>query len=1094
MRRILMPSLVLCALFTAAFSQDAPSDKKADKKAAEKKGLPLKPERKLEFKTTEGTWLSLDVSPDGKTILFELLGDLYTLPIAGGEAKRITSGMAFDTMPVYSPDGKKIAFVSDRDGAENLWIANADATEPKQLSKDQQSGFHSPSWTPDGDYVMVSRQNNVPGDIWMFHIQGGSGVQVTRGAPAGTPEGPPGPNTPLARRAAGAIASKDGKYIYFARRTGNFSYNVTFPLWQIVRRDRATGEEDVITNHVGSAFKPVLSPDGTQLVFGTRQDTQTGLRIRDLKTGEERWLKYPITRDDQESAATRDVLPGFAFTPDGKNLILTIGGKIQRLAIASGETTAIPFEAEVSLDMGPQLKFPARVEEGPVRSRLIQAPAQSPDGKRIAFSALTQMYTTEIPGGTPKALGVSGYQPSWSRDGEWIVYSTWSGTGGQVFKMRADGTGAPQQLTTVPAYYRDPVWSPDGKRVVALRSSRQARVEAVSDLQSPIGLDVVWIPANGGEANLIVPARGVGRPHFTTNAERVYVGSAQGLQSFRFDGTDRRTHLKVESRGRGPRPAPVNDIRMSPDGKFALAKVNNQLWVVTVPVGGGDTPTVNVDTPAVPVQKLTDLGADDFRWSEDGKQITWGLGSSYFRQALSTLTFEEKKPAPPAGDADKADDKKADDAAAPPKKQLAEEFDIVIEKPRAKPQGTVAFRGAKIVTMKGDEIISDGDIVVVDNRITAIGKRGAVTIPGGAKVIDVKGATIVPGFIDIHAHWLEVKRGQLDLQNWSYLANLAYGVTTGRDPQTMSNDMFAYQDLVDTGDLPGPRAYSTGPGIFSDTNFQSLDEARNVVKRYKQYYRTNTVKSYMVGNRKQRQWMVQACKENGIMPTTEGGLDVKLNITHALDGFAGNEHSLPLVPLYKDIVEVYAKSGIVYTPTLLVAYGGPWAENYFFETTNVYRDQKLRRFIPRDILESRAKRRPWFSEEEHVFPRLAAEAAKIVRNGGRVGIGGHGQLQGIQVHWEMWALQSGGLTPHEVLRSATLFGAEAIGLDQDLGSLETGKLADFVILNRDPLENIRNTNSIRYVMKNGELYEGDTLNQIWPKQKPLGELWWWKEM
>jgi hypothetical protein len=249
----------------------------------------------------------------------------------------------------------------------------------------------------------------------------------------------------------------------------------------------------------------------------------------------------------------------------------------------------------------------------------------------------------------------------------------------------------------------------------------------------------------------------------------------------------------------------------------------------------------------------------------------------------------------------------------------------------------------------------------------------------------------------------------------------------------------------------------------------------------------------MVGNRKQREWMVMACKELGIMPTTEGGLDLKLDLTHALDGFAGNEHALPIVPLYKDVVEIFARSGISYTPTLLVAYGGPWAENYFYETTTVHDDTKLRRFIPHDILDQRAKRRPWFSQEEHVFPKLAAQAAKIVRAGGRVCIGGHGQLQGIQCHWEMWALQSGGLSNHEVLRSATLFGAQAIGYAQDLGSLEPGKMADLLVLNKDPLENIRNTNTIRYVMKNGELFEGDTLNQVWPTQKPLPELWWWKE-
>jgi hypothetical protein len=395
--------------------------------------------------------------------------------------------------------------------------------------------------------------------------------------------------------------------------------------------------------------------------------------------------------------------------------------------------------------------------------------------------------------------------------------------------------------------------------------------------------------------------------------------------------------------------------------------------------------------------------------------------------------------------------------------------------------------------MKGDEVIPDGDLVVTDNRIVAVGKRGSVTVPAGARVMDVKGATIMPGIVDVHAHWIEIPRGELDPQSWVFMANLAYGVTSGRDPQTSTNDVFAYQDLIDMGEMLGPRAFNTGPGIFSSTDFQSLDDARNVVERYKKYYRTNTVKSYMVGNRKQREWMVMACKENGIMPTTEGGLDLKLDLTHALDGFSGNEHALPIVPLYKDVIEIFARSGISYTPTLLVAYGGPWAENYFYESTTVHDDPKLRRFIPHDILDERAKRRPWFSEEEQVFPKLAAQAAKIARAGGRVCIGGHGQLQGIQCHWEMWALKSGGLSNHEVLRSATINGAQAIGYDQDLGSIEPGKLADVLVLNKDPLENIRNTNTIRFVMKGGDMWEADTLNQVWPVERKLADPWWWKD-
>jgi Tol biopolymer transport system component len=1080
MRKLLIGLTLLACLLA--------QDKKPEPR---KSGLPLKTERKIEFTVDEGTWLSLSVSPDGKTILFDLVGDLYTLPAQGGEAKRITSGLPFDSQPVYSPDGAMIAFTSDRDGSDNLWIAKADGSDPKQLSKDKDGDFISPAWTPDGEYVLVSRSPQGLGthEIWMYNIHGGSGVQVTKSAPT--------PTTTAQQRLnfLGAVASPDGKYFYYARRTGSFGYNVTMPLWQIVRRDRITGDEDVITSAPGSAFRPVLSPDGKQLVYGTRFDTETGLRIRDLNSGEDRWLKYPVQRDDQESRATRDVLPGYAFTPDGKELVVCYGGKINRVQVATGESTVVPFQAQVSLDLGPQLKFESRVDQGPVHARLIQQPVQSPDGKRLAFSSLTHLYALDIPGGKPGRLSSGGaleYEPAWSPDGEYVAYVTWSEEGGHIWKLRTNGPPQPQRLTSIPGYYQDPAWTPDGSRIVALRGSTRDREEAMGGFGGQGGLDVVWIPKDGGEPRLIVPARGVGKPHFTDDNDRVYVYSGQGLQSFRFDGTDRRTHVKVVGKNLtgAPQPPAARDVRISPNGKQALALVNDQLYLLDIPVTGGDAPTINVSSPSVPTKKLTDVGADSFSWADDGQTIAWSLGSSYFRQPVASVTFDA--PAAPSGDGDnKSDDKTAESKPAA-KKPSYEEIGVDIELPRHKSSGSVVLRGAKVITMHGEEVLPDGDIVVTDNRIVAVGKRGSVPVPSGAKIMDLKGAVIMPGIVDVHAHWTEIKRGVLDLQSWPFLANLAYGVTTGRDPQTGTNDMFAYQDLIDTGDIIGPRAYSTGPGIFSSNDFQSYEDTLAVVTRYKKYYRTNTVKSYTVGNRKQREWVVEACKANQLMPTTEGALDLKLDLTHAIDGMSGNEHALPIVPLYADVVNTFVKSGITYTPTLLVAYGGPWAENYFYETTEVHDDAKLQRFFPHNVLDTKTQRRPWFRKEEQVFPKLAASAAKIVRAGGRVCIGGHGQIQGIQCHWEMWALQSGGLTNMEVLRAATIHGAQAIGYSQDLGSIESGKLADLIVLNKDPLVDIRNTNSIRYVMKDGELFEGDTLNQIWPQQKPLPQLWWSK--
>jgi Tol biopolymer transport system component len=1089
-------------------------DKKEDKKD-EKKGLELKPERKIEFTTDEGTWLSLDVSPDGKTIAFELLGDIYTLLIEGGQAKLIDGGMAFDSQPRFSPHGKWIAFVSDRDGGENLWIMHADGTEPKQLSKDTWNDYASPAWTPDGNYVIVSKTTQAleTYELWIYHIQGGSGVQITKSKTA--------PKQPRRERSnfLGAVASPDGKYLYYSRRTGGFTYNAQFPLWQVARRDRKTGEEDILIEQPRSSFRPALSPDGKRLLYVTRHETESGLRLRNLQTGEDHWVRYPVTRDDQEAIFSRDLFPGLAFLPSGNDIVYNQDGKIRRLNLETGAETVIPFSADVKLDIGPKLDFPQRVEEGPIKARLIQTPTESPDGKRLAFSALTHLYVIDLPGGKPQRLSSADsreFQPAWSPDGKWLAYVTWTSEGGQLWKMPSSG-GTAQQLTRTPALYSNPVWSPDATRIVMLRGNAYDRENSEFDGGQTSNADLVWIPSEGGDTSLILPARGAGSPHFTHDKDRIYVYTPEGLVSLRYDGTDRRTHLQIK--GEGPffadEPVPADDARVSPDGQWVLAQVMNQLYLTAMPVIGGEAPTVNVSTPSVALARISDIGADYFEWADDGKTITWAVGASLFRQPLSSISFEppkdEKKDAEKK-EADKTDagkkegnkpaaksGKKQEEAKKEEKKEPkkfheqgkdVQEIRVSVEVPRKTPKGTVVLRGANVITMKGEEVVKDADIVVENNRIKSVGSRG--NAPADAKIIDVSGKTIVPGFVDTRAHWSEIRRGILDTQNWAFLANLAYGVTSGLDVQTGSNDMFAYQDLADSGDIIGLRAFSTGPGVFSDNHFQSMDEVRGVLTKYRDYYGTHNIKSYIVGNRKQRQFMVEASKQLEMMPTTEGGLDLKLDMTHVIDGFHGNEHTLPITPLYKDILQLFSQSGIAETPTLIVSYGGPWGESYYYEHTEVHNDAKLNHFTPHTILDRKTKRRPfWSSADEYAFPKHAAQMAKLVRAGGLVGVGSHGQLQGLGYHWEMWLLASGGMTPIEVLRCATVNGSKIVGRPQDIGSIEVGKLADLLILDKNPLDDIHNTNTVHWVMKNGELFEGDTLDQVWPEQKKLQPLWFW---
>lgn len=1063
-------------------------------------GLILKTAETIEFETDEVTWPSLDVSPDGKTIIFDLLGDLYTMPIEGGAATRIMGGLSFESQPVYSPDGKSIAFLSDRSGIENLWIADADGSNPRAISKDGRTNDRpqimvSPAWTPDGQYIVVSKSRPPdPGTFWLFmyHRDGGTGVRVGAAPPPQpSADAPPNPQAPPPNR-MGAAVSPDGRFIYYAQRSGTFTYNAQFPLWQIYRHDRDNGEASQVTNARGSAMRPLLSPDGKWLVYGTRHKTQTGLRVRNIESGAERWLVYPITRDDQESRASRDTLPRYDFTPDGQALIVPIGGKFHRVRVDTGESQPLPFTARVQAEIAPRVYTPVRVQDDErVRARLIRWPSLSPDGKRMVFSAMNRLYTMDWPAGTARPLTTPGttgnapdasaegeFMPSWSPDGQFITYVTWSTTGGHIKRVRAAG-GAPQTLTPFEGYYLDPVYTPDGSRIVFIAGAAADQLFSIlldtpapddpdapaeiSGVNPPNTLQLKWMPAEGGTSTFIASTQGGRDPHFARNdSKRVYFASERGLHAITMDGFDRRTLLRITGIGPGNNPPSASEIRLSPDGTRAYASLQGRHYLVSVPVAGRETIEVRIqgrgDT-SVPVKRLSAEGCDYLRWTPDSKSVTWAWGAQFFRQEV--------------------------DAAEPQK------ADVVVETTRARPKGSVLLSGARVITMKGDEVIANGDVLVTDNKIAAVGRKGSLEAPAGTRTINVAGKTIMPGFVDAHSH-MWAPRGLHQTEVWQYLANLAYGVTTTRDPQTSTPDVFAYADMVDAGAVPGPRIYATGPGVFAGAGIDDQESAMRYIRRYRDAYKTNTLKQYVAGDRLVRQWIIQACKEYGITATIEGSLDLKLNLTQMADGYSGQEHSFPIMPLYKDVVQFVARTKTYYTPTILVAYGAPWSENFYFESENVVNDAKLRKFVPWELLDNMVRRRTqWFLPEEYGHSAIAKGVADIVRAGGRAGLGSHGQLQGLGAHWETWNLQSGGLTPHETLRIVTLFGAEAIGLQQDVGSLEVGKLADLLVLDKNPLENIRNTNSIRYVMKNGELYEGDTLNAIWPQERKLPKQFWW---
>ena len=1082
--------------------------------------LPLETTDTMRFTASEGSWISVDVSPDGSTVVFDLLGDLYTVPLSGGPATRLTHGQPWDAQPRFSPDGTRIVFVSDRSGSKNLWTLDVASGEMKAVTRDGSSGFMSPEWLDD-EYLVVSKGTRLGGGLLqVLHVDGGEGRRLF-----GDPQPPP-PNRAI--HVSGAAPSADGRYIWYAQAVGRWDYNAMFPEAQLGVYDRETGSARLETSRYGSGFRPTLSPDGKWLVYGTRHETETALRIRNLETGDEEWLAYPVQHDELESSGEVDVLPGMSFTPDSREVVASYGGRIWRVPVDGSAPVEVPFQAEVELPLAPTTRTTFRVDDSPeLVAKEIRDLAPSPDGRRLAFVAMDRLWVAGVDGGepvqlTPDSLSVA--WPTWSPDGRRLAVAAWTDQGGSLVSVSADGRGGVRALTRRTGFYATPAWSPDGNRIVAARGPRRPFLLTPDPGAAGQAPDLVWVPAEGGEDVFIAPSQGRGAPHFVDGSDRIHLyHPGRGIVSIRWDGTDERGVVRVvgaPSSFSGGQPVPAGVAYLSPNGKKALAQVHNELFVVDVPVVGGATPAVNVASPAFPVKRITEMGAQFPAWGRDGVTVHWGLGNAHFvydldaakafADSLAAAAREAPTEEPGEAEAEPEDAPAEEDEAAAEEEEKEEEpatykpteRRVEVRATRDVPRGEVLLRGARVITMRGDEILERGDVLVRDNRIAAVGPAGSVQAPEGARVMELNGATIVPGFVDTHAH-LNGTFGIHKDRVWAYEANLAYGVTTVRDPQTGTTDVLSYADRVEAGEILGPRVYSTGPGVFGDyvtEKIRSLEHARNILRRYAEYFDTKTIKMYMAGTRKERQWISQAAREVGLMPTTEGGLRWQQDLTMMVDGYGGQEHNLPVFPVYSDVVRLAARTRIAYTPTLVVTYNGPWAENYYFTTEDLMGDEKLWRFIPREDLDGKVRRRirpylgqgpwgGWFLDEEYTFPRHARFVSDLMDAGGVVGVGSHGQLQGLGYHWELWSIQSGGLSEHGALRAATLSGAEAIGLAEDLGSIEVGKLADLVILGANPLENIRNSRAIRYVMKNGRLYDGDTLDEVWPRNVPFHRSW-----
>lgn len=1058
------PALVQSESEAPKSSPPAPAEdaaEKDDENSWDVNNPPLET-RAIKLDVTEGTWMNIDIAPDGKTIAFDLLGDIYTMPIAGGTATNISSGLAYEVQPRFSPSGEHIAFTSDRAGGDNIWIMKTDGSDKRQVTKESFRLMNNPTWSPDGRYIAAKKHFTTgrslgTGEIWLYHLGGGGGVALVER-----------PNENHQKELGEPVYSPDGEYIYYTRNVssgGQFIYaqDSNTSLFEIERYEMKTGDIETAVSGPGGSVRAAPSPDGELIAFVRRERGKSKLYLKELRSGVERKVYDDLDQDMQETWGVQGVYPNMDWTPDGQSLVFWAGGKIINLNVATGAAKEIPFRVTDTRDVIDPPRPQIDVAPDRFETKMPRFAAVSPNGRQVVFESLGKLYIKALPNGAPRRLTrlpetENELFPAWSADGSKIVFVSWNDETLGTIHTVANTGAAMRALTAEPGHYRRPRFSPDGSMIVFekgsggyLTSGDWSETTGIYRLQTA-GLRTMTKVKGSGSS-----------PHFAADNDRIFMtmggGGSQSLVSVDLNGQDKRTHASAEL---------VTEYQVAPNGEYVAFRENYSAYVMPLTPGpqslgagsgGSDTTVI----------KASGDGALYLNWAGDNR-LFWSLGPTLFSAALDDMI-----PSLPASEDD--DDEQGFE---PPTEGVSLSRTVTA----AKPTGSVAITGARIVTMQGDDggVIEDGVIVLDGNRIAAVGAADDVSIPAGARRVDGAGKTIIPGLIDAHAHGGQGADDIIPHQNWLAVAHLAFGVTTVHDPSNRASHIFAASERQRAGRYLAPRLFSTGeivygakaPGFYAQID--SIEDARAHVKRLKKQG-AHSIKNYNQPRRDQRQQVVAAAIEENIAVVPEGGSLFNMDMSLIADGNTTVEHNIPQAKLYEDVLSFYAATKVAYTPTLVVTYGGLAGDPYWRFKTNVWEHPILSNHVPPHVLQPKSVRATKAPEGDFVDQVAAAAAKELADRGVKVSIGAHGQEEGLAAHWEMWSFARGGMSPLEALKTATIWPAEALGFDKDLGTLEEGKLADLVILTENPLDDIRNSDKIEHVMINGRLYEASTMNE-----------------
>jgi Tol biopolymer transport system component len=961
----------------------------------------------IDVTVTEGTSMAVAVSPDGRTLAIDLQGSIWTLPVTGGPAKRITDIFDDAHQPSWSPDGTSLAFFAYIDGGYDIWAAAPDGSNRRRLTSGPFDD-REPIWSHDGTRIAFSsdRGNPLGSDynIWILDISSGALRQLTK-----NPAEDYMPSW-----------SPDDKEIAFASARGG--------VWAVSVAD---GSERQVTTSQARIDSPSWGPDGRLVYYTTRNGSNLESDGK-LLTGDENAAPFRVSW----TSAT-----DFYYVGDGK---------IRRRSVDGGTVQTVSFTATLPVTKTHYTRRKRDFDSIAPRQALgIVHPAISPDGTRVAFAALNDIYVMPV-GGTPMNLTrdrAFDTDPAWSPDGSRLVYSS-DKSGNQLQLWIHDfRSGQSREITKLTTQPQGATWSRDGRRIAFLNINNNYGVAEVAVV------DVETLDVQKVHDTLPQP----GPPVWSPDGKRLAIAAlAQYSKRFR-EGTNQVLTMSSTSPGNdvwyAPTPTLSIDSRAdcgpawSPDGSKMAAVFEGVLTVWPVAASG---------EPLGPPRRLTTEPANAPSWQGDSRHI---LYQSLDKLKILDIVTGESRQVPVA---------------------LLYAMDV--------PKARVIVHAGRLVDMVSPTPRTNIDIVVEGNRIKSVQPHSAALYAGG-QVVDASNLTAMPGLIDWHTH-LQSEYGEA--QGRAYLA---FGVTTVQSLGGPPYEAVEARESVDANMRTGPRVFSTGylleyqrayyrMGIaLSSPAHLEMELQRASAMRY------DLLKSYVRLPDPQQKRVVEFAHSIGIPVTTHEVYPASASGVDATEHFASTSrrgYSMKQGPLnraYEDFALLIGKSGRVFDATIGE---DDFATAKLFADDPALKDDPRFRLYPAFLQrEVGALNQRGVSDRGQPPPAILRGNGRMVMDAmhaGAVIVGGTDRPLAIKVHGDVLSEILIGMTPYEALKTVTVNSARALALDA--GTIEPGKLADIVIVDGNPLADVAAAHKVKRVIANGRVYELDELLRATPAKPP----------